>query len=209
MKYLLALLLACSIWAQPTATEGFVAGGPSDLYHNVTNICTFNGATATNPPCMAQYKDTTLPGLQELFYGYAGITFDYRIPHDNGTCDIVLQMYEPNRTAAGQRKFTVTAPGTPPVTIDIFAAIGVKKPLRVTIPGVSITQNFIILHFQPLISNAVVQTIEWGNCTKPLPFTWDGTTLTITSDVFIQGHFTLADTAINGATTIRPNLPLQ
>lgn len=107
-------------------------------------------------------KDTAVgTGIyQTTRYSNGTQAFSYRIPVVAGTYNIVLRLSDPTSTAAGQRIFTVTVNGNKSAPIDIFAAVGAKKPYS---PGLYIAQagaGFIDLVFQSTKGNATVSGID-------------------------------------------------
>lgn len=163
--FVLASIVCLGQSSTPAPTYvGFYAGSQADLYHGpVRSICTFSGSIATNPPCLANYLDTSLT-VGTLIYGYAGLPFSYTIPVSaNGTCDILLSAFEPNKTSPGQRVFSVEIPGKSPVTVDLVALAGTKLLYSWIIPAVPVVDTLIHINFRPIIGNAVISSITW-NC---------------------------------------------
>jgi len=201
------LALAASAIAQPTSGS-VLAGSPADTFHTPTQVCTFSGAVALNPPCVTVYTD---PALGTLFYGYAGLPFSFAIPmSSNGTCDVLVTAYEPNKTATGQRKYTIQV-GTQAQVVDLFALVGQKTLATITFPAVPITNNLLSISFQSLIGNPLVQRITWQNCKAPaqtLPITLapDGSVV-ISASLYVKGavfsdvNATNAAWACTGATS--------
>ena len=170
MRLAIPFLLALPLCAQTT----IIAGSAADVYHSPTNVCLWNAAgAASNPPCVTQYVNAAM-SPSTLFYGYAGIPFSYSIPAPNGTCDVVLTFVEPNKTAPGQRVFGVSVQGATLPNIDVYAAVGLRKPYVLTVPSVKVDSGAIAINFQPITGNATISIITIQNCTPPAPPTITG-----------------------------------
>jgi hypothetical protein len=74
---------------------------------------------------------------------------------------VVLGFSEPNKTAAGQRVFTITANDQTIAGVDIFARAGLKTPTTIERGAVQVTDGFLHLAFtpQPNTWNAFVSSI--------------------------------------------------
>ncbi len=88
-----------------------------------------------------------------------GTSFSYRIPSAPGIYRVRLSFIEPNKTAAGQRLFTVRAGGTTSDPVDIFAVSGAhgRTTLETTAPS---TFGYVEIVFTAILGNAVVSSIE-------------------------------------------------
>lgn len=132
------------------------AGGPGDQYFTPPSTCAGNGSCAYSDPKMGAAPYNTLR------YGFGMIPFSYAIPAPNGTCNLTLGFSEPNKTAVGQRIFTITANDQTVANVDVFARAGAAKTV-VTIPlsGVVVSDGFLHLTFtpQPNTWNAFVSAI--------------------------------------------------
>jgi hypothetical protein len=132
------------------------AGGPGDQYFLPASTCAGNGTCPYSDPTMGA------PPYDTLRYGYGMNPFSYSIPVPNGTCSLTLGFSEPNKTAAGQRVFTITANDQTVAGVDIFARAGAQKT-AVTIPlaGVVVSAGVLKIGFtaQPGTWNAFVSSI--------------------------------------------------
>lgn len=160
MKFLAILLLTtASTWASDFTLTTLA----TDKYHTPTTICSFNGQTAKNPPCMATYTDTTM-GFPTLVYGYGGIPFTYNIPAPGGACNVEFLVEEPNKTAVNQRVFSIQVNGRSIGRTDIVSSVPTKTSISITLSQVPAVNGFFIINFIPSVGNAVVSQIKIGNC---------------------------------------------
>lgn len=114
MKLLASCLFASALAAAQSLTLD--AGAPGDQYYSA-------GSVAYTIPAGAP------PGLATLRYGPS---FTYAIPLANGSYTVALTFVEPNKTAAGQRVFTVTENGQTSPPLDVFMMAGLLKPFTLT-----------------------------------------------------------------------------
>lgn len=87
-------------------------------------------------------------------------SFAYDIPVTNGFYNVKFDLLEPNKTAAGQRVFTISVNGTTSDAIDIFAltkAINVQTSVQLM---AIVGNGHLRITFQASIGNAVVSAIE-------------------------------------------------
>lgn len=90
-----------------------------------------------------------------------GGSFGYSIPVANGTYTVKLHFAEIYHTAAGKRKFNVTAEGAAWLSnYDIFAAAGASKRAVTAIKTVTVSDGFLTLNFASLIDRACVSAIQ-------------------------------------------------
>lgn len=187
MRTILLLASVGCAYAQLTIQ----AGSPSDVFHTPTAVCVWSGATSLNPPCVTQFKDA----VGTLFYAAAPAVLTYTLPAPAGTCDVAITAYEPNKTAAGQRVFSVSAQGQASGPIDLFTLAGLGKPYTLLRAGVPVMNGTIAVQFVPMVGNPVVQTLALQNCQPPvvappstLPITIapDGT-IVLTGNLFVTG----------------------
>lgn len=136
------ILLALSCHAQCIS-----AGGPATSECGVDQY--FSGGTVWGPD---QQPGLTLGALRY------GVTFSYRIPVDPDSYFVTLTFVEPNKTAAGQRTFTVAVNGQVSDPLDVFAlgGAGVVKKQYFAIASTGIIQ----LDFKGVTGNALVSRIE-------------------------------------------------
>jgi hypothetical protein len=135
------------------------AGGPGDQYFVGPDKCAAGGACA--------FTDSTMgPGpFATIRYGYGMIPLVYRIPAPIGSCDLALQFSEPNKTAAGQRVFTVVANDQTLVDVDILARAGAAKTPTTINLTVQVANGLLQISFTPKPGtwNAFVSGIT-GTC---------------------------------------------
>lgn len=132
------------------------AGGPGDKYFSPPSTCASNGSCAYPDPKMGP------PPYDTLRYGFGMAPFSYTIPAPNGNCDLTLGFSEPNKTAAGQRIFTIAANGQTVADVDIFARAGLLTPTTIALGQVPVTDGFLHLTFTPKPNtwNAFVNSIS-------------------------------------------------
>lgn len=133
------------------------AGGPGDKYFSPASGCANAGSCAYVDPRMGAAPYDTLR------YGFGMGVLKYNIPAPNGSCDVTLGFAEPNKTAAGQRVFTINANGQTVADVDIFARAGAAlTPTMIAIAAVAVTDGFLHLTFTPKPNtwNAFVSTIQ-------------------------------------------------
>lgn len=136
------------------------SGGPGDQFFSPVSTCTTGGTCAYAAVNMGP------PPLGTARYGYSMIPFVYRIPVPVGTCDLALDFVEPNKTAAGQRIFTVQANDQTVTDLDIFARVGLLRPLTITLPAIATPTGELLITFTPKPGtwNAIVNAIR-ATCT--------------------------------------------
>jgi hypothetical protein len=170
MKLLLGLLLALSL---PGATLVRIqCGGPGgiDSQGNVWQADTgFTGGARWDSSNQASMAALAPPYNTLRYSAYpAGAPFSYVIATlppttTAGHYTVTLRFVEPNKTAVGQRVFSVSANGTPLVTnLDLFAVApipGALTPYTVSFPVV-ITGSSLQLVFTPSVGNAVISGIQ-------------------------------------------------
>jgi hypothetical protein len=132
------------------------SGGPGDQFFSPVSTCTTGGTCAYAAVNMGP------PPLGTARYGFSMIPFVYRIPVPVGTCDLALDFVEPNKTAAGQRVFTVQGNDQSVADVDIFARVGLLQPLTVTIPAIATPAGQLLITFTPKPGtwNAIVNAIR-------------------------------------------------
>jgi len=133
------------------------AGGSGDQNFSPASTCASNGSCAYTDPKMG-----SLP-FDTLRYGFGMAVLKYDIPAPNGNCDVTLGFSEPNKTAAGQRIFTINANGQIVADVDIFARAGAAlTPTTIQLAGVAVTDGFLHLTFTPKPNtwNAFVNSIQ-------------------------------------------------
>jgi hypothetical protein len=109
-----------------------------------------------------------MPLAAPLAFLRYGSSFSYNIPLANGMYSVWMTLTEPNKTAAGQRVFTITANGQTSAPLDVFTlAGGVNKPY--VFPMLAFVGAGVLhLQFAATAGNAIVSEIF----VSPLPFTW-------------------------------------
>lgn len=111
----------------------------------------FSGGAPYTDPAMGTGVFTTLRFAP---------SFSYDIPEQNGFYYVLFRFVEPNKTAAGQRLFTVTANGITSDIIDVFLqAGGVDKPYSMWLL-VMVGNGHMRISFTGVSGNAIVSAIE-------------------------------------------------
>lgn len=119
------------------------AGGPGDQFFSPVSTCAAGGSCGFTDAALGPAPWNTIR------YGYGMAPFRYRIPAPNGSCDLALGFAEPNKTAAGQRVFTIVANGQTVADVDVFARAGAAKvqtTIELTVP---VTANLLEIVFTP------------------------------------------------------------
>lgn len=91
-------------------------------------------------------------------------TISYDLPAPVGTCTVILQFIEPRsagpdpatQSSVGARLFTVSANGSAPVTVDIFAAKGALTPYRLPLATVPAVDAHLRLLLTAIKGNAII-----------------------------------------------------
>ncbi len=132
------------------------AGGPGDQYFSPAAGCAAGKACAYSDPKMGAAPYDTLR------YGFSFAVLKYDIPAPNGKCDVTLGFSEPNKTAAGQRVFTIQANDQTVADVDIFARAGAALTPTTIALAVQVTDGFLHLTFTPKPNtwNAFVSAIS-------------------------------------------------
>lgn len=127
-----------------------------------------------------------------LLYGFGGATFKCSIPLALPSADLYLGFIEPNKTAAGERVFKVSANGNE-VTVDPFQSAGLKNFFTVKIPNVAPVAGFVTVTFTAVTGNAIVSLLTLfpallTSTPPPLPISVDPDgALRISADVRVTG----------------------
>jgi len=150
---LLLVLVACS---SPCATVIRQAcGGPGGL-DPAGNTWTAD-ANFTGGVSFATAPAGLTPPYLNLRYASS---FSYQLPLPAGAYTVTLKFVEPNKTAAGQRLFSVSANGVPIITaVDLFAKNGMLKPADASFP-VTVAAAGLKLQFTATVGTAVVSGIQ-------------------------------------------------
>ncbi|QMU26933.1 choice-of-anchor tandem repeat GloVer-containing protein [Adhaeribacter radiodurans] len=91
----------------------------------------------------------------------AGDSFSYNVPVTNGTYSVKLHFAEIYYSAAGKRKFNVTAEGTSWLSnYDIYVAAGGAKKAVIATKNVTVTDGTLNLNFISKVDKACVAAIE-------------------------------------------------
>lgn len=133
------------------------AGGPGDQYFSPADrVPCANGFTcAFTDQAMGPSTYATIR------YGFGMLPFKYDIPAPNGSCAVTLGFSEPNKTAPGQRVFTIVANDQTVADVDVFArAGGAKIPTTLQLT-IAVTDGFLHFTFTPKPNtwNAFVSSI--------------------------------------------------
>ena len=178
VKLLLGILLSFSLQSATLVRIQCGGTGGVDAQGNVWQADTgFTGGArwdATNQASMAALA----PPYNTLRYSAypAGASFSYVIAAlppttTGGHYTVTLQFVEPNKTAPGQRVFSIMANGTPLVTnLDLFTVApipGALTPYSVSFPVVA-TGSSIQLVFTPSVGNAVISGIQVDSVDAPI-----------------------------------------
>jgi hypothetical protein len=131
-------LVALRAFAQPITIQ---AGSPTDQY--------FTGGVGA----------WAVPLPAPLAFLRYGTSFSYAIPLANGMYNIAVTVVEPNKTAAGQRLFTVIANGQASAPLDVFALAGADN-VAYTLPLQALVgAGMLRLQFTASLGNAIVSEI--------------------------------------------------
>lgn len=124
--------------------------------------------TAVNQPSLAPLG----PPYNAMRASLNGAPFKYSFIFAPGAYKVTLEFAEPNKTAKGQRVFTVSINGAPPVTIDLFASAGAAlTPWNLVLPVTTADGNIVIL-FSPVSGNALVSGIQVDGQAPALAPVW-------------------------------------
>ncbi|MEP6754257.1 MAG: glycoside hydrolase family 44 protein [Chthonomonadales bacterium] len=147
-----------------------------------------------------------------------GTSYSYHLPVQSGLYNLKLHFMD-DTTGTGQRKFNVTANGSPLLTnFDIFADAGGNYRADVKSFNVTCTDTGINLKFDGVIASVVVSGIELStiSLTPPSPtgltatpgdhsvmLNWQGVTRAAAYTVFratnVAGPFTILSSTVDGA----------
>lgn len=126
------------------------------------------GSTSLNGYAIANTTDDPL--YQAVRFGTG---FSYALPlAQAGSYTLTLKFNEPSKTAAGQRKFDVTAEGTVILDdFDIYAAAGGKNIAHDRTFTVTVNDGTLDLAFTGVLDNALVSAVEitWAGAAPPAP----------------------------------------
>ncbi len=128
-----------------------------------TNVCGadqfFAGGAAWGPDQQAGLA------LETLRYGVNGAAFSYNIPVAPGAYQVKLSFVEPNKTAAGQRLFTVSVNGQQSPVLDVFSLAGGQQQVYVVNYFAMASVGFIQLDFKPVMGGATpgAKAVPVGN----------------------------------------------
>jgi hypothetical protein len=145
-------LLSIAASAQPLLIN---AGGPSVDAYQADQYFTGGSVWAPGTP---GYNPAIGTGVWATLR-YAP-TFSYDIPLPNGIYRVVFDLIEPNKTAAGQRKFAITANGQATPVLDLFALTGGDNIPYATELLVLVGNGHLKINFVATLGNAVVSGIE-------------------------------------------------
>ncbi len=104
------------------------------------------------------YTDTAMPApYQTLRFG---TVIHYRIPVQAGVYVGFLHFVEPNKTAAGQRTFTVAIQGETSLPLDVFALAG-GKDIHYAMPFLCVAQiGTCDVQLDAITGNAIISEID-------------------------------------------------
>jgi len=140
---LFAWLLMATLAATGQAID---AGGTTDA--------NYTGGLVWNPTVAGYVYLGAIP-WEDLRYGQS---FSYSIPEPNGLYMVELWLMEPNKTAAGQRIFTVSANGSSSAPLDLFKLAGLRTRYLVKL-FTAVNNGVLRLDFRASVGNAVVSNI--------------------------------------------------
>jgi hypothetical protein len=155
-----ALVSGISIIRSDRPTVHVNAGGGSytDTYGNAWSPDSgfAGGTTSVSGAAIAGTFDDA------LFSSYRfGSSFTFSKSVANGSYQLRLLFEDPTATAAGQRKFNVSAQGTTILSnFDLFAAAGANKKAVARTFTVNVTNGALSLKFTGVVGNAIVSGIE-------------------------------------------------
>ncbi len=168
-KLLLLLVLSVSLDAATVLRMSCGGTGGTDPAGNTwAGDTSFSGGavwTKTNQPSMGSQPAP----YQSLRYS-AGAAFSYSLFVPPGNYSLTLKFLEPNKTASGQRIFSVNVNGVTGIqNLDVFAAAGgAMKPYDRTVQ-VSSPNGNITLNLLPNIGNAILSGIQLDSIDPPPP----------------------------------------
>jgi Malectin domain len=111
----------------------------------------------------------TLPYSTLRYSSGAAFGYVIALPPTTAGYRVVLKFVEPNKSAAGQRVFSVAANGVPVISsLDLFAVAGLLKPWDASFT-VAAPDGRISLTFAPSVGNAVVSAIQVDDVSPPPP----------------------------------------
>jgi beta-glucanase (GH16 family) len=118
---------------------------------------------------ISQVKGSQDPELYRTFR-----TGDVRVtrPLQNGTYDITFHFAEPGDVAAGERVFDAFVEGErvmDDVDVMLFRDGKVRSALSVTVPGVSVTDGELNVHFDASVGEPVLSALVVRNRQEPSP----------------------------------------
>jgi Ca2+-binding RTX toxin-like protein len=147
-----------TVLTTPAPILAINAGGPAFILNSGFTYATdtnFTGGAATTTVFDVAGTDN-----DPIYYSYrSGSSFSYSLPVANGTYKLVLNFVDPTSTAAGQRKFNVTAEGTQVLTnFDIVAAAGRKTAISKAFT-VTVTNGTLTISLKPVVGSAILSGI--------------------------------------------------
>jgi Malectin domain len=153
MRALLVMLFCSALGAQSLFLNAAGPAIPADLTTPAPAYQAdqyFTGGVVWTDPAMG-------PGIWSTLR-YAP-SFSYDIPMTNGFYTVTFRLLEPNKTAVGQRIFTITANGVHSDPIDIFAMAGANAPTYINLL-VLVGNGHLRIDFAASVGNAVVSAME-------------------------------------------------
>jgi hypothetical protein len=162
MRFLLILLLSTMSFGATVLRMACGGPGGVDSAGNTWSTdANFNGGArwgATNQPELAAQpvpyqtlRYSANPPGAPVAYIFQLVPSAYRV---------TLKFLEPNKTAAGQRLFSVSINGGVVVSgLDLFAAVGLLKPYELTFP-VSAPTGKIQINLTATLGNAVLSAVQ-------------------------------------------------
>ncbi len=155
-----ALLLCLPLSAQNILVN---SGGPATGNFTADTGC--NGGAAWGPaqqPSMAALADV----YQTLRYG-PNFTCSYPVA-SAGLYAVTILLLEPNKTAIGQRVFTITINGQQTAPLDLFALTGGQMIAYEVDAGWIVADSLITVSFRASVGNAVVSAIMIRGGSQPI-----------------------------------------
>ncbi len=144
---LVLFLFALSLQAQ-----SFNVGGPAVDGYAADSGCGGTVWSPANDPAMA-----TMTGIYQTLRYAPSFSCSFSVP--NGFYLVSLALLEPNKTAVGARRFSVSVNGLVTQTLDLFALTGLRKPWPLTVPAL-VTNGTIKLQLSATIGNAVLSGVS-------------------------------------------------
>ncbi len=183
-------MLALSLQAATVARMACGGAGGTDQTENVWAADTKTGGGAAWTSANQSALSTQPVPYQTLCYSAGAVPFSRTFAVPAGNYNVILKFLEPNKTAAGQRTFSVSINGAPVlIGLDVFAGAGAAlRPYDRTFP-VSAPGGFIQITAAGVLGNAVLSAVQIDS----VPIVDDGSKITCESDTITVGAELNAD----------------